>query len=119
MMKKTWVRHTSEKGKGRRTVTTIDRNDQVTATKLRQIVEGKTRHLRDGERDTILLALNDLANDTEVNHEHPALVEPLFLLMVSEMNNCARNESAVYHYTVLSSLLDRVGIEPETKGGKR
>ncbi len=118
-MMKNWVRHTSEKGKGKRTVTTIDRNDQVTATKLRQIIEGKTRHLRDGERDIILLALNELANDTEVNHEHPALIERLFLLMVSEMNNCARNESAVYHYTILSALLDRVGLEPETKGEKR
>jgi hypothetical protein len=118
-MMKTWVRHTSEKGKGKRTVTTIDRNDQVTATKLRQIIEGKTRHLRDGERDMILLALNELANDTQANHEHPALIERMFLLMVSEMNNCVRNESAVYHYTVLSSLLDRVGIEPETKGGTR
>ena len=118
-MRKNWARHTSRKGKGQRTVTTIDRNDQVTATKLRQIIEGKTRHLRDGERDIILLALNELANDTQANHEHPALVERMFLLMVSEMNNCVRNESAVYHYTVLSSLLDRVGIEPETKGGQR
>ena len=118
-MMKNWVRHTSRKGKGQRTVTTIDRNDQVTATKLRQIIEGKARYLRDGDRDMILLALNELANDTEVNHEHPALVERLFLLMVSEMNNCARNESAVYHYTILSALLDRVGLEPETKGEKR